>query len=113
MVLCLLADHGSTMGRGDGGVSPATGREAVWPALVVHGKYLPSADCFLLSVPLPGCRGWSVRWAAQYFNTHIEIIGRTIHGPPDPQCTQPSSAPGELLFLCSVFYYVLTFREER
>jgi hypothetical protein len=34
---------------------------------------------FYCQCPLPGCRGWSVRWAAHYFNEHIEIIGRTIN----------------------------------
>jgi len=33
---------------------------------------------FYCQCPLPGCRGWSVRWAAHYFNKHIELIGRTI-----------------------------------
>jgi len=32
---------------------------------------------FYCQCPMPGCRSWSVRWAAHYFNEHIEIIGRT------------------------------------
>jgi transposase len=33
---------------------------------------------FYCQCPLPGCRSWSVRWAAQYFSEHNEIIGRKI-----------------------------------
>jgi len=33
---------------------------------------------FYCQCPLPGCRGWSMRWAAHYINQHIEIIGRRI-----------------------------------
>ncbi len=33
---------------------------------------------FYCQNPLPGCRGWTLSWAAQYLNQHLEIIGRTI-----------------------------------
>jgi hypothetical protein len=33
---------------------------------------------FYCQCPLPGCRGWSMRWAAHYINQHTEIIGHRI-----------------------------------
>ncbi len=33
---------------------------------------------FYCQYRLPGCRGWSVRWAARYLNEHLEVIGRPI-----------------------------------
>ena len=33
---------------------------------------------FYCQSPLPGSRGWSVSWAAQYLSKHLEILGRSI-----------------------------------
>lgn len=33
---------------------------------------------FYCQSPLPGCRGWSFRWAARYLSEHVEILGRTV-----------------------------------
>jgi transposase len=33
---------------------------------------------FYCQSPLPGCRGWSVRWAAAYLDEHREILGCAI-----------------------------------
>ena len=33
---------------------------------------------FYCQSPLPGCRGWSMRWAARYLNAHLEFLSRPI-----------------------------------
>lgn len=33
---------------------------------------------FYCQSPLPGCRGWSLRWAASYLSANVEVLGRMI-----------------------------------
>jgi transposase len=33
---------------------------------------------FYCQNPLPGCRTWSLSWAAKYLNEHLQILGRSI-----------------------------------
>jgi len=53
------------------------GKRSGRPVLFTESVHL-RLIAFYCQCPLPGCRSWTMRWAAQYFNEHIEIIGRRI-----------------------------------
>jgi transposase len=53
------------------------GKRSGRPVLFTESVHL-RLIAFYCQCPLPGCRSWSVRWAAHYFNEHIEIIGRRV-----------------------------------